>query len=302
MRSALLLSLVLSLVSCGNQNLSKANLGTFPTIDFNIPTNASTGAISLAQESNVLTENGERMDSVVSHINRSMDRLNAAKNLQENGTSSFETEEGKKVTVSIADAAGTYSKQAIVCTGSKPHIFMEWNQTRVHMRKDWNQDPWRAQSSNYKGEILYDSDAGTLEINGYGVPWTVPAEIAADTKYGGSFNTEYLKGILRGDGSFELQAVRAWDVSPVTRFTGDVWFSGRLKADGGGFGKGYRRWNTSQCGSTTFDEESANWCLGLLVAPDGSSQKLAASGVEEAFAAARGSKLKVVDLSDITCP
>ena len=181
-------------------------------------------------------------------------------------------------------------------------MFMEWNDSVVHIRKDWNQDAWRVNTSSYKAEMLFDRSSGTLEINGYGVPWTIPPEIASDTTNGGSFNAEYLKGTMNSDGSFELQAVRAWDGSAVTKFTGDVWFSGKLNADGSGSGKAYRRWNTAQCGSTTFDEASANWCLGLKIAEDGSSQKMAAFGVSDTYQPASESKLKVVDLSDVACP
>ena len=302
MRSLSLLSLLLSITGCGMQNQEKKSSGTFPTLDMSIPSNASTGAIALAGDSNVFTEHGERMDSIIAHVNRVMDRLNVAKNLQEKGTSSFETENGKKISVSIADGTGSYKKQAIICTESKPHMFMEWNDSVVHIRKDWNQDAWRVNTSSYKAEMLFDRSSGTLEINGYGVPWTIPPEIASDTTNGGSFNAEYLKGTMNSDGSFELQAVRAWDGGAVTKFTGDVWFSGKLNADGSGSGKAYRRWNTAQCGSTTFDESSANWCLGLKIAEDGSSQKMAAFGVSDTYQPASESKLKVVDLSDVACP
>jgi len=302
MRSPLLLSLILSLGGCGLQNQEKKSSGTFPTIDMSIPSNASTGALALAGDSNVFTEHGERMESIIAHVNKVMDRLNSSKNLEEKGTSSFEAEDGKKISVSIADGTGSYKKQAIICTESKPHMFMEWNDSVVHIRKDWNQDAWRVSPSPYKAEMLFDRSSGTLEIYGYGVPWTIPPEIASDTANGGSFNAEYLKGTLNSDGSFELQAVRAWDVSAVTKFTGDVWFSGKLNADGSGTGKAYRRWNTAQCGLTTFDEASANWCLGLMIAADGSSQKMAALGISDTYVPASESKLKVIDLSDVACP
>jgi len=302
MRTSIYLLVVTGLAGCGKAEKTKETTGIIPSLNFQVPTNASTGAIALAGDSNVLTEHGERMESIVAHINKVVDRLNSSSKLEKTGTSTFENESGKKISVSIADGTGTYTKQAIICTNSKPHIFMEWNETVLHMRKDWNQNPWRDTPSNYKAEVLYDANASILEINGYGTPWFVPPEILADSTHGGSFNTEYLRGALGSDGSFELQAVRSWDASAVTAFTGDVWFSGRLNAEGIGFGKAYRRWNTALCGATTFDENASNWCLGLSVAADGSSTKGTAASVGGSFQAASVSKLKAVDLSNVACP
>ena len=332
-------------VGCSEQSSNTDSTTTefFPTLDFALPSTIVSSSAVRAQSgtvvgavvgqpensalgiagSNVLTRWAFRIDRIINFTNTVLTRLNEKGVTAASGTFTKELAGGtiKGQVAEIVNNAN-YNHLAIICLDDQKSLYIEWSTdgSKVHFIRDFKVDPAATgNTTDLKTEITYlESSDTTIELNVYGTPWKIPADVS-NSADGGDYLGEYVYATRGSDGNFTIKGVNAWESAERTSataadaFVGDAFGTGKLNSDGSGDFLIYRVFSTLLCGSITFDPadtDSPGWCYSGSFDNAGSItysilnlSSLWSDTALKPIGIAQDSSVKVVDFpSMVSCP